>query len=125
MVSSIHHGLIMIEVAKNVGWRKLNSHDFTERSRTGRHEDLPDPIVKVLNTLVRDPKVCLSSPLFCRLLDQLPHSILDRILLSVLGPTSRQDTDFETAHREQELGVLGTIDGTECIVPFDCGERSR
>lgn len=115
----------MIEVAKSLGRRTFDSHDFTKRGRTGRHEDLPDPIVKVLDTLIRYPEVCLSSPLFCRLLDQLPHSILDRILLSVLGPTSRQDTDFETAHREQELRVLGAVDGTECIVPFDCGERSR
>ena len=52
MVSSIHHVLIMIEVAKNVGWRKFDSHDFTKRSRTGRHENLPDPVVEVLDTLV-------------------------------------------------------------------------
>jgi len=115
----------MIEVAKSLGRRKLDSHDFTKRGRTGRHENLPDPIVEVLDTLVGNSEVCLSSPLFSRLLDQLPHSILDRVLLSVLGSTSRQDTDFETAHREQELRILSAVDGTECIVPFDCGKRSR
>jgi hypothetical protein len=99
--------------------------DLGKGSGTRRHEDLSNTVVEVLDTLVRHSKIGLGRPLLSLTVDQLPYSVLDRVLLAILGSASRQDPDFETAHGEQELGVLGTVDRGKGVFPLDCRQRSR
>jgi hypothetical protein len=103
----------------------VHSHDFTECSGPRGHQNLSDSVVEVLLTLFRYSEICLGSPLLSRAVDKLPNTILDRELFTIFGSTSREDSDFKPTHREQKLGVLSTVDGTEGIIPFDSGEGSR
>lgn len=99
--------------------------DLREGSGTGRHENLSDPVVEVLDTLIGDSEECLSRPFLGRLLGKIPHPVLQRVLLSALSSDTRQDADLEAVHREEELRVVFGVYRHECVIPFDSGERTR
>lgn len=99
--------------------------DLRESRTTRAHENLSDTVVEVLDTLVGDTQERLGCSLFGRLLSKVPNTVLQRVSLAVLSTDSGKDSDFESAHGEQELRVVLRVDRDKCVFPFDGSERSR
>jgi hypothetical protein len=99
--------------------------DLRERGRTRAHEHLPDAVVELLHAVVRDAEEGLRGALLRLLIREVPHGVLERVLLAAHGSDLRQDTDLEPAHREQELRVLLRVDADEGVLPLDGRERAR
>src|SRR5258706_9457240 len=76
-------------------------------------------------TLIRDSQEGLGRPFLGLLIGKVPHTILDRKLFATGRPDLWQDSDLETAHGEEELGVIVRVDANERVIPFNSGERAR
>lgn len=100
-------------------------NDLRKSGTTRAHENLANTVVEILDTLVGDTQERLSCSLFGRLLSKVPNTIFQRISLAVLCTHSRKNSDFETAHGEQELRVILGVDRNECVFPLNGSERPR
>ena len=76
-------------------------------------------------TLIGDSQEGLGRPFLGLLIGKVPHTILDRKLFATGRPDLWQDSDLETAHGEEELGVIVRVDANERVIPFNSGERAR
>lgn len=98
--------------------------DFNEGGRTRRHENLPDPVVPLLDALVVDTDESLRCDLLGVLILQLPHAILLREFL-LCGAALGQDSDFESTMVKQKIGVVFGEDRHEGVLPLDRCQRPR
>ena len=60
----------------------------------------------------------MGSTLFRLVIYQRPNRVLDLELI-IRVSALRQNTNFESVHGEQQVGVVPGVDRCECVVPLD------
>ena len=79
-IDSRHSTFTVVGEKRNQGSVPLVS-DLGKSRRSRRHEDLPNPVVELLNVLLSNLKEGVGRTLLAGVVDQRPNAILDRELL--------------------------------------------
>mmetsp|Transcript_13888 Transcript_13888/g.19295 ORF Transcript_13888/g.19295 Transcript_13888/m.19295 type:complete len:371 (-) Transcript_13888:1044-2156(-) len=98
--------------------------DLGESGGTRSHQNHTDTVFEASQRFVIDTKEGLSGSLFGSVVLQVPNTIFGDKLLH---KTSRlgENSDFETAHVEEQVRVVLAVDGHKALLPFDSGEGTR
>ena len=81
---------------------------------------MPNAIVELLNVFLGDLQESICGSLLGRVVDERPYTVLNREFTSQVADLG-QDADFKAIHREEQVGVVTTVNTSESVVPLNRG----
>ena len=97
--------------------------NLCEGGRTGRHQDLANAVVKLRDILLSHLQEGNRCALLGRVVNQRPYTILLGKFAALVADL-RQNADLKSVHREEQVGVVATVDAGESVIPFYGSDRT-